>query len=106
MRTNWTACCIRKGTPLFGKTDSCDCNQEQQKGCAAKCEFGAITPNADKGGIAIDETKCVGCYTCIDSCKAEKLTASKDIMPVLDTLRTYDGPVYALVAPAFSIVWG
>lgn len=92
--------------PLVWKTDTCVCSPDQQKSCAANCQFGAITPNADKNGIAIDEAKCVGCYTCIDACKAEKLTASKDIMAVLETLQTYDGPVYALVAPAFSGQFG
>jgi iron only hydrogenase large subunit-like protein len=92
--------------PLVWKTDICDCSPEQQNSCAANCQFGAITPNADTTGIAIDAAKCVGCYTCIDACKAEKLTASKDIMPVLEALRSHDGPVYALVAPAFSGQFG
>ena len=91
--------------PLVWRTGACNCSPEQQKSCAANCQFGAITPNVD-GSIAIDETKCLGCYACIDACKADKLTASKDIMAVLDTLRTHKGPVYALVAPAVAGQFG
>jgi iron only hydrogenase large subunit-like protein len=92
--------------PLVLRTGNCNCSPEQQKNCAGNCQFGAIVPNADKGGIAIDPSKCLGCYACIDACKEAKLSASKDILAVLDTLRTYDGPVYALVAPAFSGQFG
>lgn len=91
--------------PLVLRTGACTCSPEQQKNCAANCQFGAITPTG-KDGIVIDETKCLGCYACIDACKADKLTASKDIMAVLENLRTYNGPVYALVAPAVAGQFG
>ena len=54
------------------------------------------------GHFSIDTSKCVGCEACIDACKFDALTASKDIIPVVQELREYDGPIYALVAPAFS----
>lgn len=38
---------------------------------------------------------------CVDACKAQKLTQSKDILPVLDVVAKQDAPVYALIAPAF-----
>lgn len=92
--------------PLVWRTGDCVCPPDKQEKCAANCQFDAITPNADSKGIAIDDTKCLGCYTCIDACKADKLTASKDVMPVLEVLRAQEGPVYALVAPAFSGQFG
>jgi iron only hydrogenase large subunit-like protein len=92
--------------PLVIRTGACACSPEKQKDCAASCDFQAITPGEAGQGIVIDDTKCVGCYKCIDACKAQKLTASKDILAVLETLRTYDGPVYALVAPAVAGQFG
>lgn len=86
--------------PIVWKIDACNCPPDKQEACAANCPFDAITPNG-QGGIKIDSDQCVGCYACIDACKSQKLTASKDIIPVLQAVRSHKGPVYALVAPAF-----
>jgi iron only hydrogenase large subunit-like protein len=82
------------------KIGNCNCPPDHPSACSESCIFNAITPNAE-GGIAIDKDLCVGCYACIDSCKSEKLTASRDILPALNAIRTAKGPVYALIAPAF-----
>lgn len=78
----------------------CDCSDEEQSNCLESCIFDAITLS-DDGGIDIDKDRCTGCMNCIDHCKAEKLTASRDILPALNAVRTAKGPVYALIAPAF-----
>jgi iron only hydrogenase large subunit-like protein len=65
-----------------------------------RCIFCAI--RRDSGGkLIVDTDRCVGCAECIDACSTGKLTASTDILPVLDAVKNAQGPVYALVAPAF-----
>ena len=56
--------------------------------------------------MIIDDAECVGCQACVDACKLESLKTSKDIIPVVQELHDYDGPVYALVAPAISGQFG
>lgn len=68
--------------------------------CAAACLFDAITRGAD-GGVTIDPAKCAGCGACIEACQSGALTASKDILPALASIKDAKGPVYALIAPAF-----
>lgn len=81
------------------KTGPCtECGADHP--CRASCLFDAFVKNAD-GQFVIDQKRCVGCGACIDACKAEKLTAGKDVIPVLKALKEAQGPVYALIAPAF-----
>ncbi len=82
------------------QTGSCDCDGEDEPDCMASCIFRALTKD-ESGKVIIDRDLCVGCAACIDSCKAGKLTESRDILPVLDALRHTRGPVYAMIAPAF-----
>ncbi|MEM1485800.1 [Fe-Fe] hydrogenase large subunit C-terminal domain-containing protein [Oscillospiraceae bacterium PP1C4] len=85
--------------PLVWKTADCDCSAEECA-CVEACMFDAIH-RKEGGRIAIDVTKCVGCSACVDSCRSKKLTASKDILPAMEAVRTHQGLVYALIAPAF-----
>lgn len=78
----------------------CGCSKEGPAPCSESCIFDAIKKD-DNNMIYIDSNLCTGCYACIDNCKSEKLTASKDILPALDAIRQAKGPVYALIAPAF-----
>jgi iron only hydrogenase large subunit-like protein len=78
----------------------CNCPPGEVSNCTKNCIFEAITKNPD-GSIIINKDLCVGCSACIDSCKSEKLVASKDILPALNAMKEAKGPVYALVAPAF-----
>ncbi len=82
------------------KIGNCNCPPDKPSACSESCIFNAITKDKD-GVITIDKDQCVGCYACIDNCKSEKLTASRDILPALNAIRTAKGPVYALIAPAF-----
>ena len=68
--------------------------------CQNSCLFDAIVPDG-QGGMTIDPARCVGCAACIDACKMERLTASRDVLPAMKAVRESQGPAYALVAPAF-----
>lgn len=72
----------------------------EQAPCVVKCLFGAIRRD-EKGEVVIDSARCVGCAECIEACKSGKLTASRDVLPALEAVKSAKGPVYALVAPAF-----
>jgi iron only hydrogenase large subunit-like protein len=42
----------------------------------------------------------------LDACRSGRLTASRDVLPVLDAIKTARGPVYAMVAPAVAGQFG
>lgn len=86
--------------PPVWKIGECTCPPGQSN-CAKACPFDAIHPEEDGRPVAIDVTKCVGCCHCVDNCREQKLTASRDILPALQAIRAHKGPVYAMVAPAF-----
>lgn len=88
--------------PVVWRLGDCDeCPEEERRACAERCDAEALT--VGPGGVEIDPEKCLACATCIDSCKMEALSASKDVIGVLRMLQDKgDRPVYALVAPAFE----
>lgn len=98
-RTSLTACLTQSATPRSGGSPPCDCG-EGESACQGACPFHAIRRD-ENGNIEIDQQACTGCGLCVDACKAQKLTQSKDILPVLDVVAKQDAPVYALIAPAF-----
>lgn len=69
-------------------TDECT-NCADERACAASCMFDAI--EEVEGNIRINPEKCTGCGVCVDACKLEKLSASKDVFPVLKTVREKKG---------------
>lgn len=82
-------------------TESCgNCAGEFEHACVNSCLFDAIEKRGD-GTFFIDPAKCTGCGVCIDACKEKKLSASRDIFPAMQAVRSGKGPAYALVAPAF-----
>ncbi len=83
--------------PIVWHTGDCSC---EDPACMKVCPFHAIHPG-DTGAMAIDEDQCAGCSLCIQECRAKKLSESKDIIPALQAIRSHQGLVYALVAPAF-----
>ena len=89
--------------PLVWRVKPCLCPPDQAD-CADACDWGAFHHEAD--GVAIDDSKCVGCQACIDACKMDALTTKKDIIPVVQELHDYNGPIYALVAPAVAGQFG
>lgn len=79
-------------------TDSCqECAYD--RACKNSCIFDAIEEK--DGKLTIDPDKCAGCGVCIEACNLDKLSASKDIFPVLREIRDKKKDVYALIAPAF-----
>jgi Iron only hydrogenase large subunit, C-terminal domain len=82
----------------------CLCPPDERH-CEDACEWDALKPGGEVG-IAVDPKKCVGCQACIDACEMESLKTKKDIIPVVQELHQYDGPVYALVAPAIAGQFG
>lgn len=88
-----------KKHPLVWHTESCECSEDDRH-CVKVCPFHAINPN-ESGKLHIDEDACAGCSYCIQECRANKLTSSKDVISALQAIRSHQGLVYALIAPAF-----
>jgi iron only hydrogenase large subunit-like protein len=86
-------------------TEPCDCEGEGTPECVRRCIFSAIRRDGS-GALVIDRERCVGCGGCIDACASGKLTASRDVLPVLDALKNAEGPVYAMTAPAVAGQFG
>lgn len=84
--------------PVVWHSGECTCSDEHH--CVKVCPFHAIHPG-ESGEPVVDEDQCAGCSICIQECRAKKITGSKDIIPALQAIRSHEGPVYALVAPAF-----
>lgn len=78
----------------------CSCPPDKPSACVDSCIFEAIKKD-ENGKLVIDKELCAGCCACVDACKADKLTASKDVLPALTAIHEAKGPVYALIAPAF-----
>ncbi|HKM04774.1 MAG TPA: [Fe-Fe] hydrogenase large subunit C-terminal domain-containing protein, partial [Lachnospiraceae bacterium] len=83
--------------PLILQTGPCNCDDPD---FIRICPFHAMNPG-ESNELIIDEDKCVGCSICIQDCRAKNLTASKDVIPALQAIRSHQGPIYALVAPAY-----
>lgn len=78
---------------------NCSCSSGEAECCAA-CLFDAIIRD-DSGSIRIDPERCSGCSACMEACKSGVLTARRDLLPVLWSVKNAKGPVYALIAPSF-----
>lgn len=80
-------------------TDTCaDCFE---RACQKSCIFDAIETGKE-GELFINPSRCEGCAACIDACKSNHLAASKDVLPAMRAVRNASGPVYPMIAPAFS----
>lgn len=82
------------------KWEKCDCSFNKHSKCIKSCDFDALKIS-DDGNIYIEKDKCIGCGRCIEVCEKNRFKPSKDIIPVLNTIRLNNRPVYALIAPAF-----
>lgn len=88
-----------KKHPLVWCTENCNC-PDNDRHCVKVCPFHAIHPD-ESGKLHINEEACAGCSYCIQECRANKLTSSKDVIPALQAIRSHEGLAYALIAPAF-----
>lgn len=80
-------------------TDTCtDCFE---RACQKSCIFDAIETGKE-GELFINPSRCEGCAACIDACKSNHLAASKDVLPAMRAVQNASGPVYLMIAPAFS----
>ena len=80
-------------------TDTCaDCFE---RACQKSCIFDAIETGKE-GELFINPSRCEGCAASIDACKSNHLAASKDVLPAMRAVRNASGPVYLMIAPAFS----
>ena len=80
-------------------TDTCaDCFE---RACQKSCIFDAIETGKE-GELFINPSRCEGCAACIDVCKSNNLAASKDVLPAMRAVQNASGPVYLMIAPAFS----
>ena len=83
------------------RTESCvHCESEFERACVNSCVFDAIEEGED-GNLHINPYACKGCEACIEACKDQKLTASRDVLPAMKAVREKKGTAFALVAPAF-----
>ena len=72
-----------------------------ERACQKSCIFDAIETGKE-GELFINPSRCEGCAACIDACKSNHLAASKDVLPAMRAVRNASGPVYLMIAPAFS----
>ena len=84
--------------PVIPSVECEECAYE--RACQRSCIFDAIEEGED-GKLRINPSLCTGCGVCMDACKEEKLTASKDVLPAMKAVREAKGPAYMMVAPAF-----
>lgn len=82
--------------PFVWKLGDCDCKDAD---CVTACTFQAL--EIKDGKAVLNPDKCTGCAKCIEACKNQNLTFSHDSIKVLEMLKDGNGPVYALMAPAF-----
>lgn len=82
--------------PIVWRKEECDC---EDKECVAACIFHAM--DVKDGKVTIDPDKCTGCSACIEACRNQNITFSKDTVAAIEILKESETPVYALLAPAF-----
>lgn len=82
--------------PPVWKTEPCSCTDYN---CVAACIFHAM--EVKDGKVTINPGKCTGCAACIEACKNQNITFSRDVVTALEILKSAEKPVYALLAPAF-----
>lgn len=88
-----------KYAPVW-QVGTCSCPDQPSPSCISACIFNAIRRD-ETGKLIIAPDRCVGCSACVDACKSGALTASRDILPALNAIKSAKGPVYAMIAPAF-----
>lgn len=86
-----------KYAPVIPVSDCEKCTYD--RACRQSCIFDAIIRD-EEGKLSINPKLCSGCGVCMDACSMKKLTARKDVLPVMKAVREAKESVYLLVAPA------
>ncbi|MFH2113671.1 MAG: 4Fe-4S binding protein [Spirochaetota bacterium] len=71
-----------------------------QRPCSEACGVEAIDSDED-GYARIIQQKCVSCGLCTVSCPFAAISDKSEIVQVLYTLKSFEGEVYAIIAPSF-----
>lgn len=82
--------------PLVWRNEPCDCDDAK---CVTACMFRAL--EIKDGKVRLNPENCTGCAKCIEACERENLTFSHDAVRAVEILKESEGPVYALMAPAY-----
>lgn len=82
--------------PLVWKNEPCDCSDAK---CVTACMFQAM--EIKDGKARLNPDNCVGCARCIEACERKNLTFSHDAIRAVEIIKKSEGPVYALMAPAY-----
>lgn len=90
---------------------SISCRHCAKAPCAAVCPTGAIIKRVEDGIVLVDDTKCIGCHSCLDACPFgipqfdEDGTMRKCDM-CLDRLEQGQQPICAATCPVHALHWG
>lgn len=86
--------------PPVIRLSECICSNKDKAACEINCLFEAI--KRDENGTIVIANDCTGCGECVKSCENHNLVERKDVIPLLELLKSKEYPVYAMIAPAFS----
>lgn len=82
--------------PLVWKDEPCNCEDPK---CVTACMFHAM--EVKDGEVVINPKECVGCAKCVEACERGNIVFSKDAVKTVHLLKESQGPVYAILAPAY-----
>ena len=79
--------------------EKCDKDSDNKFKCQASCPFDAILYDEHDKSTYIDQSICVNCGVCVDSCKHGKILDKVEFMPIMNLIQEND-IVIAAVAPS------
>jgi len=78
---------------------------EKEHNCEVACLFNAVVRDAE-GKVVIRDRNCIHCGRCIETCSLDALVDKKEFIPLVETLKAREIPVFAIVAPAIAGQFG